>query len=221
MYLTTLKTALVEALRNTFDDDYPQPDFRRLKVSIEYPMEQTAYPGLWVTYEDNDPLTVAGIAHREYIETDPNVFQEVVRWRFGGTITVTCVALTSLQRDRLYDEMVRTFAFGRVNGSLSAFRDTVEQNDLVALNINFDDLKPSGESASMGTPWETDEIIYEKSLSMDCIGEFVGDPGSNSLVPISSVKFIAYPEGTHPQPWPSENPDGEIGESPSVIAGWM
>lgn len=203
-----MKTTVVEALRNTFDADYPENDFRELKVSIEYPMTSSSYPGLWVTYEDNDQLTVAGIGHQEFVEAGGQV-REVTRWRFGGTITVTCVALSSLERDRLYDEVVRVFAFGRENQAVSAFRETVEQNDLVAMNINFDDLRPSGENAAQGTPWETDEIIYEKSLSMDCIGEFVGDPSTNALVRLSNVYFFAHVEGTDPQPYPSEDPTGD------------
>lgn len=212
MYLTILKTTVVEALRNTFDADYPESDFRNLNVSIEFPMNQSDYPGLWVTYEDNEQLSVAGIGHQEVV-ADGDEFREVTRWRFGGSITVTCTALSSLERDRLYDEVVRVFAFGRENVAVSAFRNTVEQNDLVAMNVNFDDLRPSGENAAQGTPWETDEIIYEKSLSMDCIGEFVGDPSTNALAPLSGVQFIGYPDGTEPLPWPSENPGGDIGET--------
>lgn len=197
-------------MRATFDADYPEQDFRDINIDIEYPMTQSSYPGLWVTYEDTDELTVAGVGHREFIEPAPGAFQEVSRWKFGGTVTVTCVALTSLERDRLFDEVVRTFAFGRENQAVSAFRDKVESNDLIAMNVNFDNLRPSGESAAMGTPWQTDDVIYEKSLSMDLIGEFIGDPSTQSMVPLSNVHYVAHPNGDANSPFPVDLPDEEF-----------
>lgn len=206
MYLVVLKTALVNALEKTFDSEYPEVDFRNVKVGIEYPMDQSSYPGLWINYDDTEPLTTAGIDHREYfLDPDLGTTHEVTRWRFGGTITITCVALTSLERDRLFDEVVRIFAFSRESQAVGEFRDLVENNDLVAMNINFDDLNPSGDNVAQGTPWMTDEFIYEKSLSMDCIGEFVSRPGSRALVPLSAVEFIGYPEGDGDEPYPSDD----------------
>jgi hypothetical protein len=207
MYLTPLKAAVVEAFRATFNDNYPNTDFRNVLVSIEYPVVQESYPSLWVTYEDTEELTIASIGH---IETtfDPvaETYTQVNRWKFKGIVTVTSVALSSLERDRLYDEVVRTFAFGRQNEALNVFRDLIEQNDLIAMNFNFDDLQPSGDAAAMGTPWQTDEMIYEKSLSIVVQGEFVGDPSIKELVPLSKVLFNGYPEGTEPSTFPDGQP---------------
>lgn len=210
MYLTVLKAAITEALRATFNGTYPEADFRNIKIDIEYPMDQAAYPGLWIQYEDTANLVVAGIGHKEYLQ-DPvtHNFTEVTRWRFTGTVTVTCVALTTLEKDRLYDEVVRVFAFGRENQSVSAFRDLVEQNDLVALNINFDDLKPSGDTPSPA-PWGTEDLIYEKSLSMDLIGEFVGDPSTNALVPLKNIVWKGYVDGDPVPPFPDEDPNSQF-----------
>lgn len=212
MYLVPLKTAIVEALRATFDADYPQADFQKLQVSIEYPATQAEYPGLWVNYEDTDEVQIAGIGHKEFISKPGDVYSEVTRWRFAGTISITCVAMTSLERDRLYDEVVRTFAFGRENQSLSAFRDKIETNDFIAMNVNFDNLQPYGDNQSQGTPWQTDEYIYEKSLSMEVIGEFVGDPSTMDLVKLSAVVVEGTPLPTQTSPWP---------ESPVGSGGWQ
>lgn len=207
MYLTPLKTAVVEAFRATFDGQYPNPDFRNVLVSIEYPVTQESYPSLWVTYEDTEELTIASIGHLETV-VDPvsGQFTQVSRWTFKGIITVTTVALSSLERDRLYDEVVRTYAFGRQSQSLSIFRDLVEQNDLIAMNFNFDDLQPSGDAAAMGTPWQTEDMIYEKSLSIVVQGEFVGDPNVQALVPLSKVIVNGYPEGQEPSTFPDGQP---------------
>lgn len=203
MYLTPLKTAIVEALTGTFNSTYPEADFRGVNVGIEYPVKQSNYPGLWINYEDTDALHVAGIGHKEYtVDSTTHNFIEVTRWRFTGTITITVVALSSLEKDRLYDEVVRTFAFGRENQAISQFRNSIEQNDLIAMNVNFDELTPSGDGAAQGTPWQTDEYIYEKSLSMDVIGEFVGDPGSQQLIPLSNVIVREYVDGGTPPTFP-------------------
>jgi hypothetical protein len=218
MYLVPVKAAITEALRSVFTSTYPEPDFRDVHISIEYPIEQSNYPGIWVQYEDNDDLAIAGIGHVEYIhDTVHDTYSAVTRWRFKGAVTLTIAALSSLERDRLYDEMVRVFAFGEQDSTLKTFRDKIETNDLVGMNANFDDLRPFGDAATPGTPWETDEIIYEKSLSFDLIGEFVGVPGSSTLVPLSSITFIDYVEGSPVPKFPQE-PDSTV--QPGTPGDW-
>lgn len=208
MYLTVLKTAVVEALRATFDSGYPNLDFRlnSENISIEYPVAQSNYPGIWVQYEDApDSLHIAGIGHEETsVDGSGNVTGRYTRWRFQGTVTLTCTALSSQERDRLYDEIVRVFVSAKYNDSLSEFRNLIEQNDLVAINANFDDLRPFGDNAAPGTPWGTDEAIYEKSISFDTIGEFISDVFTGSMLPLSKVEFIDYVDGTTPPKFPDE-----------------
>lgn len=196
MYLAPLKAAVVEALRDTFDGDYPNADFQNINVSVEYPILKSQYPNLWVTYDDSAELSIASIGHLETtFDVSTQTYTQVNRWRFQGTVTITIAALSSLERDRLYDEVVRTFAFGGQNVALNVFREKIEDNDFIGMNFNFDDLQPSGDIAAMGTPWQTEEMIYEKSLSIDLIGEFVGDPKTQQLVPLSKVLVTATAEG--------------------------
>lgn len=206
MYVVPLKTAVVEALRNTFTATYPEPDFRNILIDIEFPVEQSRYPGLFVQYEDTDELSIAGISHieREYTGHEAgDTYYEYTRWRFQGSVSVTAVALSSLERDRLYDEVVRTFAFNKQNKVLSPFRRHIEDNGLIAVNANFDDLRPFGDSATQGTPWLTDEIIYEKSISFNLQGEFTGDPDTKTIVPLREIITQSYVEGLEPPPtWP-------------------
>jgi hypothetical protein len=217
MYLQVLLTTVVEALQATFDSDYPQTDFRNLKVSMEYPVDQIDYPGIWLNYDDTDELRIAGIDHREYVEIN-GYPAPVTRWRFGGTLTFTIATLSSLERARLYDEMVRVLAFARVQSSISDFREVIENNDLVAMNANFDTIRPSGDNAAPGTPWGTDEFIYERSLSIDLIGEFVSEP-DGTLVNLSEVIVMGYPQRTPEPPFTGQNPNqldpGDPGSVPS------
>lgn len=209
MYLTVLKSAIVEALRATFDSDYPEPDFRDTWCSIEFPIEQANYPGIWVQYEDTQELSIAGIDHQEFTHDEvTGDWTAVTRWKFKGQITGTCVALSSLERDRLFDEVVRTFAFGRYEPDVSAFRTKIEQNDLISINISFDDLRPGGDAAAPGTPWGTDEFIYEKSVSMDVVGEFVSGP--LGLISLSKITIQPYPWGTPEPAFTGNPPDDQL-----------
>jgi hypothetical protein len=189
----------VEALRHTFDHEFVEPDFRDLLVSIEYPMTQAAYPSLWVNYEDEKNIQVAGVGHHEDIVKPDGSFGRTTRWRFEGEVTITAVAMTSLERDRLYDELVRTLAFGSDRHSTAQFRAEIESNDFIAMNMNFDDLRASGDTAAQGTPWGTDDFIYEKSLSIQVQGEFIGDPETQQLVRLSGYRIISYITG-EPEP---------------------
>jgi hypothetical protein len=193
MYLAPLKTLLVEAVKRTFDDSYPEEDFRNVHVSMEYPVEKMAYPGVWVDYTDSDKLMVAGVDHKEYHETPgavpgyPSGFQPYTRWKYTGYASFTVTALTSWERDRLYDELVTTFAFGKENHERSRFRKTIESNEFIAANFDFDEIEPQGNTAAPGTPWGTDEIIYERTINMQVIGEFVSDNITGALVPLSAI----------------------------------
>lgn len=206
MYRVALKTAVVEALASVFTDSHPNTDFRgknRPQVSIEYPMLESHYPALWVQYADDSEITVAGIGHREMVVDEANsIVGSASRWKFAGAVTITVATLTSLERDRLYDEVVRIFVGAQFNPALTSFRQLIESNDLVAMNANFDDIEPFGDTTSMGTPWGTDEILYEVSLRFDVIGEFVTDILTAELVPLSQVNFIDYVEGSPTPDWP-------------------
>lgn len=199
MYLTRLKAAIVDALNTTFDSSFLPSDLRGTPASIDYPMDKQAYPSIWVNYEDQDSLRVAGIAHREYVHDDPDnpasPLREITRWMYSGEITLTIAALTSLERDNLYDQFVRVFAFSRVEDAQVDFRTLVESNPFLVININYDELRPHGDAASPGTPWGTeDEVIYEKSIGFDVVGEFFSDPSLSDVALLSEIRVTGTNE---------------------------
>jgi hypothetical protein len=206
MYLAPLKACIVEALQSVFNSSFPDPNFQNLKVSIEYPLDAQSYPSIWVNYDDNDSLQIVGIQHREYITNPDSSLSEATRWSFAGEVSLTAVALSSLERDNLYDELVRIFAFSRVENAAKDFRTVLESNDFIALNVNWDQLRPHGDAAAPGTPWGTeDEVIYEKSLAFDVEGEFVSDPATNTLLRLSHV-VVTGTNATTPVDLLEENP---------------
>lgn len=225
-YLVHLKTALVQAVKNTFDQDYPVSDFRNIRTSIEFPVDPQDYPGIWVDWEDTGAVRIAGIGHHEF--SDPaqdGSRRRFTRWRFQGTAQFTVVALSSLERDRLYDEMVRVLAFGNYAvdaPQINAFRQTIENNEFIAMNFDFDEVEPSGNSASPGTPWGTDEIIYERTINMEAVGEFVSDGITQEIVPLSKVIFHLQqtdPDGTYTDQYPAYpgHPDNMVDDPNSWL----
>jgi hypothetical protein len=191
MYLTKLKTVLTDAVRQTFDANYPVTEFRGIHTSIEFPREPQHYPGIWVDYNPIGSLRVAGIGHIEFDEEGGSA-RKFTRWRFQGEASFTVVAMTSLERDRLHDEMIRVFAFGRETAATSEFRDYIEQNVFLATQFDWDEIAVRGMANTLGTPWQTEDMIYEVELAMECFGEFISDSQDQTLVPLSEVRVIDY-----------------------------
>lgn len=228
-YLTTLKAALVDALHQCFDDDYPVEDFRSVHADIEFPVDEQSYPGVWVNYTDTAPLSAAGIDHHEYTEpTESGFVRRFTRWKFSGTASFTVVALSSLERDRLYDEMVRVIAFAREADEVPEFRESIESNEFIAMNGQFDTIDISGNSAAPGTPWGTDEYIYEITLNLDVIGEFISNGETGLLVPLSEIRVIgrpALPDADGQITYPDEEefplgPSDVVLTSNEDLSGW-
>jgi hypothetical protein len=189
-YLALVKTTMVNAISNTFDDQYPVAQFQGVHASIEYPNQAQNYPGIWIDYDDTSDLVRAGIAHEE--SHDP-VTGELVpvftRWRFAGTATFTVVALTSLERDLLFDEVVNTIAFGSQDEIRGRFRRFVDADPYVIIEPNYDSLPVGGSAATPGTPWGTDEIVYERTVSLDMIGEFYPEMATGSIALLSRIQL--------------------------------
>lgn len=200
MYLKELKTLLTMAGRKVFDADYYEPDFRDLWVDIEFPAAEQAYPGLWVDFMPTQSLHTIGIGHVEYVDTDSSHVRPYKRWVFQGNVSYTAVALSSLERDRLVDELVRVLAFGDENPQTEAFRQYIEDNPLLALNFDFDTIGVGGMAATPGTPWGTDDIVYEATITMECLGEFVSDSSTGELVRLTDIILEPYLPGQDPDP---------------------
>jgi len=196
MYLVAVKTVAANAMARVFDADYAmvQPDFANLLVSIEFPVQREAYPSIWVNYQPEGSLQAAGVGHFEIGDpTGANGPAKLFhRWRFSGSLSYTVVALTSLERDRLFDEVIRVIAFGNERTETSVFRSYLEQtNSLIGININADEIEQSGFDATPGTPWGTDDMIYESTISIKCLGEFCSD-GKGVLADISAINVFSY-----------------------------
>lgn len=206
MFFTPLLTLLTEAIKRTFDAEYPEPDFRNIYVSPEWPIDKANYPGIWVDFEPTQELEIVGVSHVEHTEPSPaGARRSFTRWRFTGHAVYTIVALTSLERARLFDEVVRVMAFGTEQAQTSEFRSYIQDNEFIAANMDFDQIAIAGKGETPGTPWDTDEIIYEISVQMEVVGEFVSDGTSQTLLPLRLIQVEPY---TTAEPDPSPDPGG-------------
>lgn len=195
MILTETLTALSQGMKRTFNDSYPVEEFRDLPVGIEYPADPAEYPGIWVDFDFTGSLSIAGIDHREYVEQfvdGETRFGEATRWFFEGRASFTVVSLSALSRNSLFDEVVKIIGFGNMeSGGRGVFRDFIHENPLVSMTLNTDEIAVSGMDASPGTPWGTNDVVYEATLSVGLRGEFLSTP-AGSLVPLSEIRL--YPQ---------------------------
>lgn len=189
MYLTRVKALAIEAMHAAFDDQYPVAEFQGLHCSLEYPVKAVQLPEVWVRYSDTGPLRQSGIAHVEDVHpVSGGRIAPYTRWRFEGSWEFVIVAISSVERDRVYDELIATIAWSGFDTRRGRFRKYLEGNDLIDLTLRTDEIESTGESAEPGTPWGTDEVMYERTLNVDLIGDFVPDPETGVIVPLSKIQ---------------------------------
>ena len=193
-YLRTIKTTAQNALQQAFLIFYPETDpdggDQPVYISLEYPVDQAHIPAIWVEFEPTD-LRTAGIAYTE-TDADNNIF---TRWRFAGSASFTVAAMSSNERDMIYDQLVALVAFASQSDVASVFRQTVQNANLIATTWSFDTIESRGEAAAPGTPWGTDEVMYERGIALQVLGEFVTDPYTRQLVNLSDIQIVMTPEG--------------------------
>lgn len=205
MFLAEIMAIANNAMEEVFNQTYTEQDFRNLTVSIEYPEKKAGYPGIWTDFEPSPKITNVGIGHVEYTDKDDkDQVGFARRWRGEGSLSYTVVALSSLERARLHDEVIKVLAFTDSSSTGMAFRRRIQENSLVALQPLWEQIEMGGYGSSPGTPWGTSEVIYEATLRLQCTFEFVSAP-TGILLPITAVDIIGYrdteDDPTDPEGW--------------------
>lgn len=202
-FLRVIKAEAQDALTSVFTYLYPEQDgnggAQRPFVSLSYPVQRAQYPGIWADFEVSLLQTV-GLDHTE---TDASG-AALTRWRFQGYAVFTVVAINSNECDMIWDELVQMTAFASQSDYPSTFRQTVESNPLVATTWSYDTIDPRGNAAAPGTPWGTDEVIYERGMALKVIGEFTTNPQTQVIVPLREIIVTGQPEaggGPEGDPW--------------------
>lgn len=161
-----------------------------VEIDMEYPLEQAQYPGIWVQFSLTS-LKRAGIAHEVMTKSIENEgqpdewvnWEPVQEWMFEGRVTLTVVALTSLERDRIAGTLLAILAFARPASTVltNPNRDTKEhrsfitelaENPYVFVTPNSDEIIMGGESMAQA-PFDPENLLtYENSFSFDVLGQF-------------------------------------------------
>lgn len=191
--IETVKRAVMNALREALSGTTLNHlvNGTDVTVDMEYPIEKENYPGIWVQFSFNE-IVQAGIGHEPLLRTviaeATDTTPEVAQWEpmrefsFKGRVTLTIVALTSLERDRIADAVITMLAFSRppeavitkANEDTKQFRqliDSLANNPYVSLTVNHDQIIPGGQAMTTGVPWDEEIPGYEDTYSFDILGQ--------------------------------------------------
>jgi hypothetical protein len=185
LFIVNLKRAIIGGLRATLDDkDYPDQKIGGIKVGMEFPMEETLYPHIWVDVFFSK-FQNAGIGH--YIVDDGIVKGQ---WYFEGGVRFTIMALTSYERDTFASQLIQLFAFGNMNPITQKFYNISRMQDIY-FEFNHDSFQPEGAQLQPGTPWDNSKNVYTDTYSMNMIGQidsnFETQPGYLSGIEITAT----------------------------------
>ena len=194
MFITASKLAMVEALREVFDSEWPPAlGIKPKAIDIEYAERSEQWPFVLVQFNPGN-ISWTGINPDEFTPVTgiPNVdWSRYRQGMFDGNFQFTILALSSGERDRLLDAMMELFMFGRLNPFAEEVFTTLEDHDLIGITLNEATMESVAASVGVGTPWETEELIYEASFSLSCFGTFYADAYNQQLVALDDV--LTYP----------------------------
>lgn len=232
MFLTASKTAVVEAMRAVYDDEYAG-DIAFQSIDIEYPDQEYKWPACLVQMRLDGPVQWTGINPNHY-EFDPGAFndvnpgsgkhREIRLGDFRGSFDFTVLSLTSHERDRLWDGLVELFLFGDMRSDTRDFFETIggdeddPLHDLVRMTPIKDQVQPMGDSIGPGVPWDNTLLAYEATLRVPVIGQFAADTFTHELYPVSALSVWPY-KSDDPVPGEGDEPPVDDGPGPDPKAG--
>lgn len=204
MFITAAKTAIVEALRavwfidetgNALNSDLRASDrpYPR-RITIEYPEEPEDWPFILVQLRPTI-IQWTGIMPDEIVnagdEENP-AYKRIRQGRFEASCMLEIIALSSEERDRMWDNVVKLLLLGRTRNPTDNFYSIVDTHDLVGMTIMEGSVRPVGDSISMGTPWDPEILTYEAAVEFDIAGIFYADEYNTDLVTLTEAVIYDY-----------------------------
>lgn len=181
--IEAVKRAVIVALRESLANSslsIPTQN-SQIHVDLEYPMKEEQYPGIWVQFSVTKIQRV-GISHEIWQLIDDNWVAKQ-EWMFDGKVTLTIMALTNKERDRISDSLVSMLSFSRPpdlvitkptdTKKYKGFIASLDQSPYVSITVNSDVLVPGGQTVNIGVPWQEDIPAYVDSWSFDLIGQYM------------------------------------------------
>lgn len=198
-FVEAVKRGVITALRTTLTGaSFGEDSESEVYVDMEYPAKVENYPGIFVQFSTS-VLQPSGMAHETITEDGKHIKQ----WYYEGRVSLLVLALSSLERDRIADVIISEFAFQdtdrnpETGESKSSLFSTLEASPYVTIGINSDALRPSGQSITVGTPWNPEQLVYEDNYGFDIIGEFQQTRDSTGLVTLGRIDV--YPTDVSPR----------------------
>lgn len=216
-------------LNPDLDVNPKEPTPRR--ITVEYPEEAEDWPTILVQIRPSI-VEWTGIGGDEVIdaslssgqptidrstEDDPTPnenpsFKLIRQGRFEASCMLQVLALTSMERDRMWDNLVKLLLMGRKKSSTANFFTTLETHDLVGVTIMEGTIRPVGDSMGVGTPWDPELLTYEAAVEFDMVGTFYADEYTEDLVPLrdaQAFEYIAFDGNTEGDETPPLESDGQ------------
>lgn len=225
--IQSVKTATVQALRDALQGSMSFDKTQKVQIALDYPLKQVEYPSVFVEFSVTK-INRSGLGHEVQVKNpETGEWSFIQDWTFQGRITMTILALKSLDRDRLSDSLISVLAFARTpqllltrpQADTQQYRSLItalDQNPYVAMTLQLDTLLPGGQQASQGTPFSDDLLTYQDSWSVDMVGQFnlsYNNDGLYTLAEIrSGVTVSETGQDYTPQAW--------LGNSPVIPAGY-
>ena len=191
------RTAVIDqvtnALRKTFDSDYPDDMFKVVYTGPNFQMEQQSYPAIYVAYQESSIKNI-GLGHR-VAAVDTQGFDRLLRQSIAeGSIQLTVMALTPLERDVMLDNLMDAIMFGKDSPTKNAFWNEIFDEDFIWLNLNTENLMP-GSVSPVQAPWgQEDAMLHTGSYMLTSTCEFYSDYETSDFVPINQVRILPYRE---------------------------
>lgn len=209
MFRRAATLILVEAFREVYAD----PDFWGTKpnrIDMEYPEASESWPAILVQFRP-DKVSLTGINSDEIVaiedapDKDGYVARHIREGNFSGNVDLTCLALNSQERDRMWDELTELLLMGDLTDPTAALKGKIDEADLIAMTAMTAEVQPVGDSISPGVPWDGEILAYEATLRFAVLGQFYADQYTRRLLPLTDIQVFPYTDIEEP---PYEN-DGE------------
>lgn len=171
-----------------------------IHVDMEYPSAETKYPGVWVQFSLRT-IRTSGIGMGERLDEKGQYVQSK---SITGQVSLTLMAMSSLERDRIADRLIDILAFSRTGAGttigeygpeeqFTPLYAAFDENPYISLTINSDELRPGGQSITVGAPWDETALVYEDNYSFDLQGEFQEVRDADGLYRLRRIDVVDEP----------------------------
>jgi hypothetical protein len=208
MFITAAKIAAVEGIVAGFEaigavSNNTTKDLVPRAVTIEYPVEEIEWPAIYVQFRPTitqytglNPDQYTAILDNQGNTTSWEMYRQGY---FEGAFDLQILAMTSEERDKIWETLINLFVMNNLSPGATALYNSILQNDLIAMTLQQGSTLQVGDTVSPGTPWSPEELTYEATIRVKCIGEFYENKYTQELLPISAINVTANIEV--PDPW--------------------